>query len=103
MKSQNMSVATHPRAQPQKPLKFRGGSQPQDAEMPSFWLFYFLLLIGSVIPIVGVFPAFILFSFAKNAFFRMLPLAISLATSGYALYLRAHSGSVFQQLKNLVY
>ncbi|TGL58364.1 hypothetical protein [Leptospira sarikeiensis] len=102
MKMQTSGAVVHSRAQPQKPLKYRT-AKPEEEQIASFWLFYLFLLIGSIIPIVGVFPAFILFSFAKSKFFKFLPIVLSLLTSGYALYLRAHAGSVFQQLKNLVY
>ncbi|PJZ49342.1 hypothetical protein CH362_08375 [Leptospira saintgironsiae] len=102
MKTQPGGVVIHSRAQPQKPIKYRAG-KPEEEEIASFWVFYLFLFIGSLIPIVGVFPAFILFSFAKNKFFKFLPLVLSLVTTSYALYIRAHSGSVFQQLRNLVY
>ncbi|EPG67181.1 hypothetical protein ACE5IS_07825 [Leptospira wolffii] len=104
---QTTIVDPHPhsyaRSEPHKPVKTKKQPVQKEEQIASFWLFYLILFIGSIIPIVGVFPAFILFSFTKNKFFRMLPLVVSLCTSGYALYLRAHSGSVFQELKHLVY
>lgn len=104
---QTSIVEPHPhsyaRPEANKTVRVKRPTIQKEEPISSFWLFYLILFIGAIIPIVGVFPAFILFSFTKNKFFRFFPLAISLLTSGYALYLRAHSGSVFQQLKNLVY
>lgn len=74
----------------------------EEEQIPNFWLFYLLMTIGSLLPVIGVLLAFIVFSFAKTKFFKFLPLVISLTANAYFFYLRQHSGSVFHLLKNAV-
>ncbi|TGK08573.1 hypothetical protein EHO60_14540 [Leptospira fletcheri] len=92
----HMPLQSHPR-----PVSHRK-VQTED-QIPNFWIFYTLMTIGSLLPVIGVLLAFIVFSFAKTRFFKFLPLVISLAANAYFFYLRQHSGSVFHLLKNAVH
>ncbi|WP_125169913.1 hypothetical protein [Leptospira perolatii] len=87
-----------PKAKPFKVHKLK-----QKSDRPgAFWLWYLILSIASFLPLFGFVASFLLYSMAKNRFFKILPLIFSIGANGYLLYLRFYAEAEFHNLQNLV-
>ncbi|WP_125169923.1 hypothetical protein [Leptospira perolatii] len=72
----------------------------QDNRIRHFWFLYLVLSVLSFLPIFGFVASYLLFTFSKNRFFKIIPVVFSVAANGYLLYLRFYAEPEF---KNLFY